>query len=37
MSNVQIILNFIDERLKKQHKPDPELGEKHNADFPNRD
>jgi len=37
MSNVQIILNFIDERFRKKHKPDSELWEKHNADFPNRD
>ena len=37
MSNVQIILNFIDERLKKQHKPDPELLKKHNADPLNKD
>ena len=32
MSNVQIILNFIDECLKKIHKPDPELVKKHNVD-----
>ncbi|MCD6255191.1 MAG: hypothetical protein J7J44_02840 [Deltaproteobacteria bacterium] len=32
MSNVQTILNFIDERLKKIHKPDPELVKKQNAD-----
>ena len=25
MFNIQTILNFIDERLKKIHKPDPEL------------
>ncbi|CAD7776240.1 hypothetical protein DMNBHIDG_01257 [Candidatus Methanoperedenaceae archaeon GB37] len=37
MSNVQIIFNFIDERLKKQHKPDPELLKKHNADSLNKD
>ena len=37
MSNVQIILNFIDERLKKQHKPEPELLKKHNADPLNKD
>ena len=37
MSNVQIILNFIDERLKKIHKPDPELVKKHNADPLNKD
>ena len=37
MSNVQIILNFIDERLKKQQKPDPELLKKHNADPLNKD
>ena len=37
MSNVQIILNFIDERLKKIQKPDPELVKKHNADSLNKD
>jgi len=37
MTDIQTILTFIDGRLQKQHKPDPELGEKHNADFPNRD
>ena len=37
MSNVQIILNFIDERLKKIQKPDPELVKKHNADPLNKD
>gem|GEM_PF-2827074 len=37
MLNVQIILNFIDERLKKIHKPDPELVKKHNADPLNKD
>jgi len=37
MSNVQTILNFIDERLKKIHKPDPELVKKHNADPLNKD
>jgi len=37
MPNVQIILNFINERLKKIHKPDPELVKKHNADPLNKD
>jgi len=37
MSNVQTILNFIDERLKKIHKPDPELVKKHNVDPLNKD
>ena len=31
------ILQFIDQRLKKQYNPDPELLEKHNADPLNKD
>jgi len=37
MADIQTILNSIDERLRKKHKPDSELWKKHNADFPNRD
>ncbi|MCD6220004.1 hypothetical protein J7K43_06445 [Candidatus Calescamantes bacterium] len=28
----EALLKFIEERLKKIHKPDPELVKKHNAD-----
>jgi len=37
MADIQTILNFIDERLQKKHKPDPELVKKHNADPLNKD
>ena len=37
MNEQEIFFKFIDQRLKKQHNPDPELVKKHNADPLNKD
>ena len=37
MADIQTILTFIDGRLQKKHKPDPELIKKHNANPLNKD
>lgn len=37
MATIEPILEFIEERLRRKHKPDPELVKKHNADSLNKE